>query len=509
MPQVQVIQPIQQQPKRLHVAAYARVSSDSSDQLNSLSVQVDYYTHLIQENPNWDFAGIYADEGITGTSTKHREQFNRLMEDCRAGLIDRVLVKSASRFARNTADALASVREMKSLGVTVVFEKEGFDTETANGEMILSMICAVAQEESLSISKNLKWGIRKRMQDGTYRNAATPFGYRLENHQFIPCERESVVVRLIFEQYLNGKSIAWIASYLNENYPKNEGKWHYSGIKKMLCNEKYIGATLYQKQYTGDTLPLKPIKNHGQMPKYYNPSSHTGIVSADDFQKVQQLLREKNIPGTAARQSAFTKMLYCADCGTVFSRKENASHNPVWICRKHMQNVSLCRARPIYEAELKSAFLAMCSKLQVNRKRVLEPIEKDLLHLRYILEQKDKESADIHEDIRCLTKKNHNLERIYNMGGIEAVQYWERRAAIERQITEKRLLLTRRTFNNSIEKELQRTKKISECVASELPPTRFDEGVFKKMVDCVLIDGTGITFKLINGVEFTEARKVQ
>lgn len=165
MPQVQVIQPIQQQPKRLRVAAYARVSSDSEDQLNSLSVQVDYYTHLIQENPNWDFAGIYADEGITGTSTKHREQFNRLMDDCRAGLIDRVLVKSASRFARNTADALASVREMKSLGVTVVFEKEGFDTETANGEMILSMICAVAQEESLSISKNLKWSIRKRMQN--------------------------------------------------------------------------------------------------------------------------------------------------------------------------------------------------------------------------------------------------------------------------------------------------------------------------------------------------------
>lgn len=151
MPQVQVIQPIQQQPKRLRVAAYARVSSDSEDQLNSLAVQVDYYTHLIQENPNWEFAGIYTDEGITGTSTKRREQFNRLMDDCRAGLIDRVLVKSASRFARNTADALSSVRELKSLGVTVAFEKEGFDTETSNGEMLLSIICAVAQEESLSM----------------------------------------------------------------------------------------------------------------------------------------------------------------------------------------------------------------------------------------------------------------------------------------------------------------------------------------------------------------------
>lgn len=186
MPQVQVIQPIQQQPKRLRVAAYARVSSDSEDQLNSLAVQVDYYTHLIQENPNWEFAGIYTDEGITGTSTKRREQFNRLMDDCRAGLIDRVLVKSASRFARNTADALSSVRELKSLGVTVAFEKEGFDTETSNGEMLLSIICAVAQEESLSISQNMKWGIHKRMRTGNYITNATPFGYTQINHQLVP-----------------------------------------------------------------------------------------------------------------------------------------------------------------------------------------------------------------------------------------------------------------------------------------------------------------------------------
>lgn len=226
MPQVQVIQPIQQQPKRLRVAAYARVSSDSEDQLNSLSVQVDYYTHLIQENPNWDFAGIYADEGITGTSTKHREQFNRLLDDCRAGLIDRVLVKSASRFARNTADALASVREMKSLGVTVVFEKEGFDTETSNGEMILSMICATAQEESLSISKNLKWGIRKRMQDGTYLNGMSPFGYEKQESQLIPIEREAEIVRYIYSSFLVGVGTVQIAEELNRRYPKENGTWY-------------------------------------------------------------------------------------------------------------------------------------------------------------------------------------------------------------------------------------------------------------------------------------------
>lgn len=298
MPQVQVIQPIQQQPKRLRVAAYARVSSDSTDQLNSLSVQVDYYTHLIQENPNWDFAGIYADEGITGTSTKHREQFNRLLDDCRAGLIDRVLVKSASRFARNTADALASVREMKSLGVTVVFEKEGFDTETANGEMILSMICAAAQEESLSISQNTKWGIRKKMHDGTYITSLTPFGYKKIDRQLFPDEKEAATVKEIFNLFLNGFSTAEIANHLNTNHPKPDVIWRSASVRFILRNEKYIGDSLFQKNYTPDTLPLKSCCNTGQLPKYYVEGTHPGIISKDEFERVQSLLTQKNINST-------------------------------------------------------------------------------------------------------------------------------------------------------------------------------------------------------------------
>ena len=156
MPQVQVIQPIQQQPKRLRVAAYARVSSKSADQLNSMSVQVEYYTDLIQKNPNWEFVGVYADEGISGTGLKNRAGFNHLMDDCRLGLIDRILVKSSSRMARNSVDFLSAVRELKSLGVVVEFEKERFDTDSTEGELLLGMMCAVAQEESLSISKNLR-----------------------------------------------------------------------------------------------------------------------------------------------------------------------------------------------------------------------------------------------------------------------------------------------------------------------------------------------------------------
>ena len=302
MPQVQVIQPIQQQPKRLRVAAYARVSSDSEDQLNSLAVQVDYYTHLIQENPNWEFAGIYTDEGITGTSTKRREQFNRLMDDCRAGLIDRVLVKSASRFARNTADALSSVRELKSLGVTVAFEKEGFDTETSNGEMLLSIICAVAQEESLSISQNMKWGIHKRMRTGNYITNATPFGYTQINHQLVPEKNNAMIVNDIFKSYLSGMSINEIAEHLNTIYPKENSKWNPRTIHAILRNEKYIGDSLYQKTYTTDSLPLKRYLNTGQRSKYYAMETHEGIISKTDYEKVQNLLAKKSITGEIDRQ---------------------------------------------------------------------------------------------------------------------------------------------------------------------------------------------------------------
>ena len=181
MPQVQVIQPIQQQPKRLRVAAYARVSSDSEDQLNSLAVQVDYYTHLIQENPNWEFAGIYTDEGITGTSTKRREQFNRLMDDCRAGLIDRVLVKSASRFARNTAECLEAIRQFRANGTTIFFEKENIDTARVSSELMTALYAAFAQAESESISGNIRWSYQKRIEREEFSTYSAPLGYDLVN----------------------------------------------------------------------------------------------------------------------------------------------------------------------------------------------------------------------------------------------------------------------------------------------------------------------------------------
>lgn len=460
MPQVQVIQPIQQQPKRLRVAAYARVSSDSEDQLNSLAVQVDYYTHLIQENPNWEFAGIYTDEGITGTSTKRREQFNRLMDDCRAGLIDRVLVKSASRFARNTADALSSVRELKSLGVTVAFEKEGFDTETSNGEMLLSIICAVAQEESLSISQNMKWGIHKRMRTGNYITNATPFGYTQINHQLVPEKNNAMIVNDIFKSYLSGMSINEIAEHLNTIYPKENSKWNPRTIHAILRNEKYIGDSLYQKTYTTDSLPLKRYLNTGQRSKYYAMETHEGIISKTDYEKVQNLLAKKSITGEIDRTCVFSKKIYCSICGAICSRKGPPTQGFVWCCRTHLQSKALCLLKSIREDELQQAFLSIYNRLQCNQKTILEPLVDDLLGLRHLQEQKYKKRLALGEDIQHLAKQKHNLTRIHTLGYIEEPQFIERSAAIEQQIRERKQQLSRNDMSNTSEKILQKTRLI-------------------------------------------------
>ena len=202
MPQVKIIQPLEEQVKRLRVAAYVRVSSDSEDQLNSFSVQMEHYTGLIKDNAEWNFAGIYADEGITGMAADKRESFQRLLKDCRAGKIDRILVKSISRFARNSADTISVTRELKQLGVSIYFEKEGIDTADMGSEMLLSMLGAVAQEESVSISRNLQWGIRKRMQKGEYVTASVPFGYSYIDRTLVPNEKEAAVVRDIFQYYI-------------------------------------------------------------------------------------------------------------------------------------------------------------------------------------------------------------------------------------------------------------------------------------------------------------------
>ena len=285
MPQVKVIQPIAEQAKKLRVAAYARVSSDSADQLNSFATQVDYYTSYIRSKEEWEFAGLYADEAVSGTTADKRDDFQRLLADCRAGKIDRILVKSISRFARNTIDCIQTVRELKQLGVAIEFEKEEIDTGNMGSEMLLSMLGSAAQEESLSISKNLKWSYRRRMKSSDFITCNAPLGYYLKNGTLLPDPQEVPIVEYIFSSYLAGKSMEEISNDLNaqETHAKEESKmvshvnsicfvkrkihWGLSSSKNIYaqraslskCSQQWAAFKILYKELSSRNYPCRSI----------------------------------------------------------------------------------------------------------------------------------------------------------------------------------------------------------------------------------------------------------
>ena len=268
---VTVIGPAAQEKAKLRVAAYAWVSSDSKDQLSSYLAQVDYYTRHIGENPDWELADVYADEGISGLSTRKRDEFNRMMADCRAGKIDRVLVKSVSRFARNAQDTLYFMRELLRLGVTIHFEKENMDTGTLAFEQTAAIYAAFAQMESTSHSGNMRTSVRMRMEKGIFTPSSLPYGYRLNGLEPEIVPEEAQVVRRIFGLALRGQGRADIAQELNKlGVPRENGQkvWHESTIRYILSNRFYTGDSEWHKTCATDTLPIRQVKNRGQKPKY-------------------------------------------------------------------------------------------------------------------------------------------------------------------------------------------------------------------------------------------------
>lgn len=273
MATVTVISPVTGKPvEHKRVAAYCRVSTNSADQQNSYNTQVRYYTRYIKSRTEWTLVDIFADEGLSGTSSEKRENFQRMITMCELKQIDLVVTKSVSRFARNVKETLEYVRKLKLLGIGVVFEKEGINTLSMGDEMLLNTFAAIAQEESVSISQNVRFSIKKKMESGEYINGCVPFGYRLENKVMIPFEPEAEIVRSLFQGYLNGASLTELCRYLEKQSisPRNQGaKWNVRVVSKMLSNEKYIGDSLYQKKYRETTVPFTQHINYGQEEQYY------------------------------------------------------------------------------------------------------------------------------------------------------------------------------------------------------------------------------------------------
>lgn len=324
---------------RLRVAAYTRVSSDSEDQLNSFAAQNRYYTELISGKAEWRMVDIYADEGISGTSVAKRDDFQRMMADCRRGLIDQILVKSISRFARNTKDCLQNIRELKELGVNVRFEREGIDTVNVSSELITAIYAAFAQKESESISGNMRWSYQRRMESGTFLPPSTPYGYRIINKKIEIDPERAVIICKIFQWYLNGISKEHIAHKLNEaGVLSNQNKaWRAGGIHYILTNERYIGDSLWQKTYTTEAIPTVRHRNTGACEQYYVEGTHPPIISKEVFTKVQILIQmRKENYGKSPSETIhpLSRKAICGCCGTVLRRKPQRGKY-YWCCMRH------------------------------------------------------------------------------------------------------------------------------------------------------------------------------
>ena len=376
------------EPKKKRVAAYCRVSTDQEEQLSSYEAQVNYYTNYIENHPDYECAGIYADEGISGTSTKKREQFNRMIDDCKAGKIDMIITKSISRFARNTLDCLNFVRLLKDLGVGVTFEKEAIFTLDSKGEVLLSILSSLAQDESRSISENSTWGIRRRFEQGRLFINTTKFlGYdKDKNGNLVINEKQAKIVRRIFREFLDGKGACRIARDLERDRVFNwngKAKWYEGSIRKMLTNEKYKGDALLQKTYTVDFLNKKRADNIGQVPQYYVEGSHPAIIDKAMWDAVQlEMDRRRNFAleygiqklEYATTDNPFAGRVICGSCGQVFGRKvwnstDDRFRRLVWRCNGKyvVKGKKGCDSRHIDDGVLYQAFVDVFNAMIDNK----------------------------------------------------------------------------------------------------------------------------------------------
>lgn len=492
--------------RKIRTAAYARVSSDSDDQFNSFMTQMDYYTKYINANPTMEFVDMYADEAVTGTKVDKRDEFNRMMDDCREGKIDLILVKSASRFARNTYDGLNAVRELKSLGIDVIFEENGIDTRTMIGESELITAYSIAQEEAVSTSKNVQMGVRVRMRNGTFKQGKAPYGFRVCDGVFTIIEEEAEIVRLIFLAYKEGKSFLKIANELTEMGIKKangDTKWNPNHIKYILTNVRYKGDALLQKSYTTE-FPFKSVLNRGELDMYYVKNTNPAIVSAELFDTVAELLKiqsERFGKGgcVVKHNKPLRGMVFCAECGKVYRLKGN-DVNTHWVCRSHDTNLSLCQNPQISENAVYDAFVQMYNRLVKNKEYILDRMLKQLKDLKEVRHKQNKEFHNITEEISTLTGQILEIERLNSRGYLEPALYHEKKSQLNSQIAELQMQRKQISGKDECSIAIKETEKICDCIQKHGSIDGFNERIFKKTVKRIIAKNNILTFELKNGM---------
>lgn len=507
--------------RQLRVAAYCRVSTDQEEQLTSYEAQVAYYTDKIMANPEWTMAGIFADEGITGTSAKKRPEFLRMIRLCKRGKIDLILTKSISRFARNTVDCLNYIRELKELGIPVIFEKENINTMKADSEIIITMLGGFAQAESESISQNVRWGKRQSFKSGKVAfQYSRIYGYeRGEDNRPRVVPEQAAVVKRIFESYLAGMSVASIKLMLEaEGIPAAGGKpkWSEGALQYLLRNEKYCGDALLQKTYIENCISKKMKKNNGELPKYLVKDHHEAIISRSLFELVQAEIarragkRKVSDKTSKTQQSkyssryALTELLVCGNCGSAYRRvtwAKRGKKKVVWRCISRLDyGMKYCKHSPTIEEEaLHTAVLAALNAAMSNREQLIDILKSNL---EIILSEKSGNDINpilLESRIRELQKAMMELVAVSAKAGNPA-SYEEKFKEISEEIQSLQKTLERhKALQNGPDAFTLQMENICKAL-QEVPfeSTEFKDSIARQMIDTIKVmsaDTLRIIFK--------------
>ena len=503
-------EPISSTAKR-KVAGYARVSTELEEQQSSYEAQVSYYTDYIQSRDDWEFVDVYTDEGISATSTKHREGFQRMVEDALDGKIDLIVTKSVSRFARNTVDSLTTIRKLKEHGTEVYFEKENIWTFDSKGELLLTIMSSLAQEESRSISENVRWGQRKKAADGKYTLPYERFlGYEKgANGEPVVNKEQAEVVRKIYGLYLQGYSVLKIAKTLTAEgipTPAGKAKWSDQTVHSILTNETYMGDKILQKTYSLDFLHKDRIKNEGQVPMYHIEQDHEAIIPAETFRRVQDEMEYRR-SGPHTGNTIFSGKIFCGECGKIYGPKvwhpNDKYRKVIWQCNNKYHGKKICRTPHLYEEGIKQSFLRVCEKLADGRDEVVNNLREALALISDTDELKKEEAAcalerdSYAQQLQALIDQNAQVAQDQKAYAEQYEELFKRYSEVEERLTK---------LEATIHKKEMNARQIADFISTveSLPSTvtEFQNDLWAALVDHVTVYGKkDVGFTLTNGME--------
>ena len=496
--------------RKLRVAAYARVSTDSEEQLISLDAQKNHYEVLIRSRRDWEYAGLYYDEGISGTKMAKRDGLLSMLADCERGLIDYIIVKSISRFSRNTVESIETVRKLCSMGIYILFEKENIDTGKMEGELLLSILSSLAESESRSISENETWSIQKRFRNGTYKIAYPPYGYDYIDGEMVVNPEQSEIVKWIFAEVLSGSSTSHIAKELNARSISTNrgGRWTGHTINGMIKNEKYTGDVIFQKTYSDDTFTRR--RNNGERDQYYVADHHEAIISHEDYDAANAILdrngAEKGFYTDSRKYQnryCFSGKIICGNCGAVWKRRKISGYFG-YACTTHLADKDTCGMKSIREDSIMAAFTTMLNKLIYARDKVLLPYANSLKNAQRT-EYLDELNA-IEEALEQNQQKRQQVTQLFTKGYLDPAIYSQQNDELRKQneqLTAQRDAITARVSGG--DKQKKALEDILHFTAGAEMQTAFDDALFTKFVHNVIVySRTEIGFALKCGLTLRE-----